>query len=323
MKLIVRAIATALLVASIVPATAGAKYPDAPITLVVGFPPGGSNDIIARIIAPVLSKNLSVGVVVDNKPGADAAIGTNYTVRAKPDGYTITLGSASPMAINPTTIKNLPYNPETDLAAITTVANSPGMIAVNPAVPAQTLQDLIALSKTRSVTMASSGAGGLAHLTIEMLKQKTGGGFMHVPYKGATPAINDVVGGHVDGIIMDYPALTSFVSSNQLRALALLSDKMPSQPVPGKPPLGDSVVPQLVSINWFIVMAPAKTPQAVLATLHDALVKTMNDPAVQQQLARLGYLPMTNPTPQAAQAFLKTETDRWRSVAQAAHLQAE
>jgi tripartite-type tricarboxylate transporter receptor subunit TctC len=318
-----RTVLAGFLTLCIFPGIAQAKYPSSPINLVVGFPPGGSNDIVARILAPKLSEILGVGVVVDNRPGANATIGTDYTVRAKPNGYTITLGSASPIAVSPTTIANLPYNPETDLTAITTVAMSPALIAVNPKVPAKTLKELVALAKTKDITMASSGVGGLAHLSIEALRLNSGGHFVHVPYKGAGPAINDVIGDQVDGIIMDLPALAPFVANGQLRALALASDHQPANAKPGAPILAKTVVPDLVSLNWFIVMAPAKTPPAIVQTLHDALVSTVNDPKVKAQLLRLGYEPMTQVSPAASQAFVKSETLRWRRVATAAGIQAK
>jgi tripartite-type tricarboxylate transporter receptor subunit TctC len=316
------AVIACLLVSSALPGIAEAKYPSSPINLIVGFPPGGSNDIVARILAPKLSEVLGVGVVVDNRSGANATIGTDYTVRAKPNGYTITLGSASPIAVSPTTFANLPYDPMTDLTAVTTVAMSPALIAVNPNVPAKTLQELVALAKTRDVTMASSGVGGLAHLSIELLKLQSGGRFIHVPYKGAGPAINDVMGDHVDGIIMDLPALAPLVAHGQLRALALAADPATKRK-PGDAPLASSIVPGLVSVNWFIVMAPAKTPAAIVQTLHDALIATVNDPKVQAQLLKLGYEPMTQSSPAVSQAFVKSETLRWRKVATAAGIKAK
>ncbi|RYZ00452.1 MAG: tripartite tricarboxylate transporter substrate binding protein, partial [Comamonadaceae bacterium] len=144
------------------------KFPSQPVHLVVGFPPGGSNDMVARIIAPKLAEILGVNVVVENRAGANATIGTDYTARAKPDGYTLTLGSASPLAISPFTYASLPYDPLKDLAGITTVASTPELIAIHPGVPARTLPELVALARTRDVTIASSGNGGLPHLGIEL-----------------------------------------------------------------------------------------------------------------------------------------------------------
>lgn len=302
-------------------ASALAKYPSQPVTLVVGFPPGGSNDIVARIIAPKFSDILGVPVVVENKAGANATIGTEYTVRAKPDGYTITLGSASPLAISPHTYKDLPYNPLTDLRAITTVAQTPELLAINPNVKAQSLTDLVKLSKTRDVTVASAGAGGLPHLAIELLKLESGGRIVHVPYKGAAPATTDAVGGHVDGIIVDVPALYAQVTAGKLRPLAVTHDKR-SSVLPDVPTSVEQGLPNLLAFNWFAVMAPAKTPDDVVNTLYQALVKAANDPEVVKQLGKLGIEPYTQDSPAAAADFMKSETERWGKVAKAADVKA-
>lgn len=302
-------------------AAAQAKYPSQPVTLVVGFPPGGSNDMVARIIAPKFSEALGVPVVVENKAGANATIGTEYTVRAKPDGYTITLGSASPLAISPHTYKDLPYNPLKDLRAITTVAQTPELLAINPNVKAKTLTDLVKLSKTRDVTLASSGAGGLPHLAIELFKLESGGRIVHVPYKGAAPATTDAVGGHVDGIIVDVPALYSQVLAGKLRPIAVTHDKR-SSVLPDVPTSVEEGLPNVLAYNWFAIMAPAKTPDDVVNTLYEALVKAAHNPEVVAQLGKLGIEPFTQASPAAAGEFLASETERWGKIAKAANVQA-
>ncbi|SHH38358.1 Bug family tripartite tricarboxylate transporter substrate binding protein [Pollutimonas bauzanensis] len=296
------------------------KYPSQPVTLVVGFPPGGSNDIVARLIAPKFSQALGVPVIVENKAGANATIGTEYTVRAKPDGYTITLGSASPLAISPHTYKKLPYDPLTDLRAITTVAQTPELIALNPSVPAQTLAELVKLSKSRDITLASAGAGGLPHLAIELLKLESGGRIVHVPYKGASPATADAVGGHVDGIIVDVPALYAQVAAGKLRPIAVTHDKR-SSVLPDVPTSVEAGLPKVLAFNWFAVMAPAKTPDNIVDTLYAALVKAANDPGVVEQLAKLGIEPFTQASPAVSAEFMKSETARWGKVAKAANVQ--
>ena len=317
-----KAVALLGLALAAITATAQDKYPSQPVTIVVGVPPGGSNDMVARIYAPKLEKALGVPVIVENKAGANATIGTQHTVRAKPDGYTITLGSASPLAISPHTYKDLPYDPLTDLKAITTVAQTPELIAINPSVPAKTLQELVALSKTKDVTIASSGAGGLPHLAIELLKAESGGRIVHVPYKGAAPAITDAAGGHVDGIIMDLPPLQSMVTAGKLRALSVTNDKRASV-MPDVPTSAEGGLPGVLAFNWFGVMAPANTPDAIVDTLHAALVESANDPDLKQQLAKLGIEPFTQASPQAAAEFLKEETVRWGKVAEAAGVKAK
>jgi tripartite-type tricarboxylate transporter receptor subunit TctC len=305
-----------------VPAMAQENFPSRPIHMVVGFPPGGSNDIVARIIAPKLGEVLGTSVVVDNRPGANAIIGTDYTVRAAPDGYTITLGSASPLAISPHTYSNMPFDPLKDLVGITTVAATPELIAINPKVPAKTLQELVALSRTRDITLSSSGNGGLPHLAIELLKIASKGRIVHVPYKGAGPAITDAVGGHVDGIIVDLPALYSMVTEGKLRAIAVTNTHR-ADVMKNVPTSVEAGLPSVLAFNWFAVMAPAKTPKPIVDKLFAALVQTVQSPDVKANLAKLGIEPFTQPSPEAFASFMKSETVRWGEVARASGAKAD
>jgi len=285
-------------------------FPERPITIVVGFTPGGSNDVIARTLAPKLSEILGVPVVVENKPGASGTIGTAFTVNSKPDGHTITLGSTSVLSIAPHTITNLPYRPS-DLTAVSTVAASASVVAVNPKLPAKTMPELIALAKTRPVTLASAGAGGISHLNIEFLKLETGGNFVHVAYKGAAPGITDVVGGHVDGIVMDYSALAGMINEGRLRAVAG-SKKMESI----------EMSPMVIS-PWYGVMAPAQTPRSTINKLHAAFVKALSDPDVRAKLEKLGIEPFTFPTPEEADAYIRDDSARWGKVVKTSGLKFE
>ncbi|ANN78338.1 Bug family tripartite tricarboxylate transporter substrate binding protein [Bordetella flabilis] len=306
----------AVLAVSTQPARAQDSYPSRPIHMVVGFPPGGSNDIVARLLAPKLGEILGTSVVVDNRPGANAIIGTDYTVRAAPDGYTITLGSASPLAISPHTYSNMPFDPLKDLVGITTVAATPELIALNPKVPARTLQELVALSRTREVTFSSSGNGGLPHLAIELLKIASKGRIVHVPYKGAGPAITDAVGGHVDGIIVDLPALYAMVTEGKLRAIAVTNTHR-ADVMKDVPTSAEGGLPTVLAFNWFAVMAPARTPKPIVDKLYQALVQTVQSPDVKASLAKLGIEPFVQPSPEAFAAFMKSETVRWGEVARA------
>ncbi|OZI18368.1 hypothetical protein CAL26_11605 [Bordetella genomosp. 9] len=314
--------ATAALALAAVPALAQDKYPSRPIHLVVGFPPGGSNDIVARILAPKLSEFIGASVVVENRPGANAIIGTDYVARAAPDGYTITLGSASPLAISPHTYSNMPFDPLKDLVGITTVAQTPELIAVNPKVPAKTLQELVALSKTRDVTFSSSGNGGLPHLAIELLKIASKGRIVHVPYKGAGPAITDAVGGHVDGIIVDLPALYTMVNEGKLRAIAVTNTHR-ADVMKDVPTSAEGGLPSVLAFNWFAVMAPAKTPKPIVDKLYHALVQTVQSPDVKASLEKLGIEPYTQSSPEAFAKFMQTELVRWGDVARASGARAD
>ncbi|VTU22212.1 Bug family tripartite tricarboxylate transporter substrate binding protein [Variovorax sp. RA8] len=289
-------------------------YPSRPINLIVGFPPGGSNDIVARILAPRLGDALGVPVVVVNKPGSNALIGTEFVARAAPDGYTITLASASPLVISPSTYAKMPFDALNDLVGITTVANTPELVAVHPSVQARTLQELIALSKTREVTLSSSGNGGLPHLAIELLRTATKGKILHVPYKGAGPAVTDTVGGHVDGVIMDLPALQTMVLDGRLRPIAI-TNKARAPSLPDTPTSVEQGVPSLLAFNWFAVMAPAKTPKPIVDKLYAALVKVAHSPEVKEAMVKVGVEPLTHPSPEAFAVFMREETARWGKVA--------
>lgn len=313
-----RPLLAAMLGAAAIAAASGAAraqdYPTHPINLIVGFPPGGSNDIVARILAPRLGEALGVPVVVVNKPGSNALIGTEFVVRAPPDGYTLTLASASPLVISPHTYAKMPFDPLTDLVGITTVANTPELVAVHPSVPVKTLQELIALSKTRQVTVSSSGNGGLPHLAIELLRTASKGQILHVPYKGAGPAVTDTVGGHVDAVIMDLPALHQIVLDGRLRAIAI-TNKTRAPALPNTPTSVEEGVPSLLAFNWFAVMAPAKTPKPIIDKLHAALVKVARSPEVKDAMFKIGVEPLTHPSPEAFAAFMRDETVRWGKVA--------
>lgn len=299
-----------------------APFPSQPIRIVVGFPPGGSNDVVARIIAPAFSEAMGVPVVVDNRPGANATIGTEYVARAAPDGYTITLGSASPLAISPFTYPNIPYDTLKDFVGITTVAMTPELVAINPKVEAKTLQELVALGKNRQLTVASSGNGGLPHLAIELFKTTSGADVLHVPYKGAGPAIVDTVGGHVDAIIVDIAGLLPLVKEGKLRALAVTADTR-SPILPDVPTTGEAGLPKLIAVNWFGIMAPAKTPGDVVQKLYDGLAKAVNAPKTKEQLLAAGIEPFLMPSPAAYQTFLSAELTRWGALAKQSNARAD
>jgi len=280
------------------------------LTIVVGFTPGGSNDVIARTLAPKLSEVLGVPVIVENKPGASGSIGTAYVVNSKPDGCTITLGSTSVLSIGPHTNPHLPYR-LTDLAAVTTVAASASVVAINPNVPAKTLPELIALAKTRQVSLASAGAGGISHLNIELLKSETGANFLHVPYRGAAPGVTDAVGGQIDGIIMDYSALQSMINEGRLRAVA------------GSKKIGPIDASEMVISAWYGVMAPAQTPRNTINALHAAFTKVLADPTVRVNLDKLGIEPFLQSTPEDADAYIRADSARWGALVKASGIKFE
>src|SRR5262245_2540628 len=270
-------------------------FPSKPIRLIIGFPPGGSNDIVARQLAPKLSEALAAQVVVENRPGANATIATELVARSAPDGYTLTLASASPLAISPHTYSKIGYDTLRDFAGITTVAMTPELVAVHPALPVRSLKELIALAKTQpgKLNFASAGNGGLPHLAIELFKTLAKVNVQHVPYKGASPAAVDVVGGHIEGMIMDFPAIYTFVKQGKMRGIALAAEKRTAL-MPEIPTAGEQGLPGLVAVNWFAVMAPAKIPPAVQDKLHATLVRIATTPDMKERFNAIGIEAMTS-----------------------------
>lgn len=299
-------------------------YPTKPIRMIVGFPPGGSNDIIARHLAPKLGEALGTQVVVENRPGANATIGTEFVARSAPDGYTLTLASASPLAISPHTYAKIGYDTTRDFAGITTVAMTPEIVVVHPSVPARTLPELIALARAQpgKLNFASAGNGGLPHLAIELFKTLAKINLQHVPYKGAGPAAIDLVGGHIEGMIMDFPAIYPHVQQGRMRGIALAAEKR-SPLLPAVPTAGEQGLPGLIAVNWFAVMAPAKTPRAVQEKLHAALIKVANAPDMKERFNAIGVDAMTSASPDAFAKFLQLELVRWGKVAKASGARAD
>jgi tripartite-type tricarboxylate transporter receptor subunit TctC len=291
-------------------------YPAKPVRLIVGFPPGGSNDIVARLIAPKLTQVLGASVVIENRPGANATIGTDMVAKSPPDGYTLTLGSASPLAISPFTYPNIPYDTLRDFAAITTVASTAEIIGIHPSLPARNLKELIALARSRpgQLNFASAGNGGLPHLAIELFKKLGKANVVHVPYKGAAPGLTDLLGGHVHGMIIDLPVLLPHVKSGKLRALALTAEKR-SDLLPDLPTSVEQGLPGLIAINWFAIMAPAKTPKAIVDKLFGAIVQAATAPEMKEQFRAQGVEAYVQASPEAFTAFLRKDLERWAVVA--------
>lgn len=289
------------------------EYPNRPIRLVVGYPPGGSNDIVARIVAPKLAAALGTQVIVDNRAGASGTIGADHVAKSPPDGYTLLVSSASPIVIAPHTLPKAPFDVTRDFQAINTVGSMPEAIAVGPAVPVRSLRELIELSKTRDVTLSSSGNGGLPHLTIELLKEASKGRIVHVPYKGAGPAVTDTLAGHVNGVVMDLPALYAFIQDGRLRALAVTSEKRVDF-LRDVPTAQEEGLPSFQAVNWIGVLAPAGTPKAVVDKVNAALVKIVADAEVREQLTKAAVVPTIGANPEAFQQFLRAENTRWAKV---------
>ncbi len=309
--------AAALVTASGV--ASGQDYPTKPIRLIVGFPPGGSNDIMARIVAQPLSQVLGVPVIVENKPGANATIGADFVAKAAPDGYTMLLASASPMVITPHVFDKIPYNTVKDFTAVGNIGVTPEVIAINPKLSPKDLRELVAYAKANDVRLASAGNGGIAHFAIEMFKRQSGGRIVHVPYKGGAPGATDAVAGHIEGIIVDLPAVIGLIRDGQLRAVGVMADQR-SDFLPEVQSAAEQGMPALLASNWAGLFVPAGTPKPVVDRLHDALNKVVAMPDVKEQLRKNGVSPQASTSSAEFQRFIAGEFTKWGQVATEAGL---
>ncbi|UUC93635.1 MULTISPECIES: tripartite tricarboxylate transporter substrate binding protein [Comamonas] len=291
-------------------------YPVKPVRIIVPYPAGGTTDIIARLAAAQLSERLRQPFVVENRAGASGAIGSVAVAQAAADGYTLVMGTASSHGINSALQKNLPYDAVKDFAPVTVVASTPNIIVVHPSVPARTLGELLALAKTRpgQINFGSTSPGGSPHMSAELLKMMAGVDMTHVPYKGASPMLTDLVGGQIQAGFDNLPSTIAFVRSGKLRALAVTT----AQRWPGAadiPTVAESVPGYEVS-GWFGLLAPAGTPKAVLDTLQTAVAQAVRDPEVTRQLRSLGAEPVAS-RPEAFAQQIRADVDKWRGVVKA------
>lgn len=304
--------------------TCAQSYPNRPIRMVVGFPPGGGADFAARVAAQTLSESLNQQVIVDNRPGANAIIACDFVAKAAPDGYTLLLGVTASHAINPNVYKKLPYDAIKDFAPITNLGFSPLILVVNPSLPVKSVKELIALAKAKpgQLNFASAGSGNVTHLAAELFKSMAGVQMTHVPYKGSAPAITDVIAGQVslyfDNIAS---ALIPHVKAGKLRALAVTSTKR-SHVVPDIPTVAESGVPGFEMTTWSGVFAPAATPPEIVRKLNTELVKGLNGPELKGRFAKQGMEVIGN-TPEQFAAALKSEIAKWNKIAEAANIRID
>ncbi len=319
-----RAAGCALILAVAAGVAQAQEYPSKPVRLVVGFPPGGANDIIARQLAPKLGEFLKTQVVVENRPGANAIIGTEYVAKSPPDGYTLALAGLSPLVLSTFTYAKIPYDTLTDFTPINTVAMSPEVFAVHPSLPARSLKELVALAKSRpgQLDFATSGSGGMTRMVIELFKITARVNVQYVAYKGAAPGLTDVLGGHVHGMAVDFPVLYPHIKQGKLRGLAVTS-KSRNPLLPDMPTSAEQGLPELFAVNWYAVMAPAKTPRSIVAKLHGAMAKAAAAPDLNERFIAMGVESMPSASPEAVAGFLKAELARWGKVAKTAGIKAE
>ncbi|OGA39095.1 MAG: hypothetical protein A3G24_14105 [Betaproteobacteria bacterium RIFCSPLOWO2_12_FULL_62_13] len=288
-------------------------WPAKPIRMIVPFPPGGSVDTVARLIAPRMSESLGQSVVIDNRPGASSNIGMELAARSRGDGYTL-LANTVPVVANPSLFPKLPFQPEKDFAPISLVVTGPVIILVHPSVPARNVKELIALAKAKpgALNYASAGAGTLPHLAAELLKYYTQTNITQVAYKGGGPALTAAISGEVEITVQTLVAGGGQISAGRLRALAVTSRKRLPQ-LPEVPTVAESGVPQYEFNTWVGVMAPASTPGAIIKLLNEHVVKAARAPEVNERVVREGAEIVAS-TPEAFRATIAVETALWAKV---------
>jgi len=314
-------LAAFLACAAIAPAAAQA-YPDKPITVIVAFAPGGNVDATARAIGPALSRELGQPVVIDNRGGAGGTIGSALVARARPDGYTLMVGSTATNATAPAFLK-APYDPVDSFTPIGGISITPSVVVVPPSTPAQTYAELVQLSKSRpsGLNMGSPGTGSLNHLTTELLKEKTGLNATHIPYKGAGPALSDLMGGQIDAMVDQISSSAPFIASGRLRAVAQTGTHR-SRLLPDVPTLREQGVAGVDVAVYTGLFAPAGLPDAVRDTLVRALHAALRDPEVQTRLQAQGSEAL-DMTQEAFAGFVAEEAARWRKVIETAGISPE
>src|SRR6266850_455247 len=301
--------------ALLVPVLASAQtYPSKPVRMVIGFPAGGPADIFGRSLAQGMSADFGQPVIVENISGVGGVLGVERGVKAAPDGYTIVLNSASPLVIAPYSFAKLPYDIKKDIALITVVVRVPEVLAIHPSMPVASFAELLAYAKANpgKVNFGSAGAGSITHLAGELLKAEAKIDIVHVPYKGAAPAVTDLVGGQVQMGIFDVPVLLQHIRSGKLKALAITSEKR-AQTLPDVPTTVELKYPNVTSDNWYGLIMPAATPAAIQKRVHAAATAALKSAAVNEQFAKVGGVASPG-TPQDYAKFLESEQAKWGKV---------
>jgi tripartite-type tricarboxylate transporter receptor subunit TctC len=294
-------------------------FPNKPVKLIVPFPAGGPGDLMARSISSKMAEALGQPVIVDNKVGASAIIGSEFVAKSDPDGYTLLVASLPVLSINQLQFKNLPYNPEKDFAPVALLANQPYLIALHPSVPANTLSEFIALAKREPGKYSFGSSSSSIYLATELLSARAGIKMNHVPYKGSAPALNDLLGGHIQLLLETFSTLSPHVRSGKVKAVAITAPTR-SDLAPNVPSYQDAGLKDMNITSWQAVMAPAGTPKAALDVLNAAINKALQSPEVADRIKQAGAVPVGG-TSQSAEAFIRKETELWRSIAQQVNMQ--
>jgi len=302
---------------------AAAAYPDRPVKVIVPFPPGGATDIVGREISDRLARALGQPFVVENRSGASGNIGMEAAARAPADGYTLVVGAPQTLTINPQLFKSNPFNPQKELDPIVVVATVPNVLIINPKLPVSSVKELIAYAKERpgKVNYGSSSIGGTPHLSSELFKSMTKTDIMHIPYRGSSPALTDLMGGQIDMMFDNLPASLPQIKSGRVKALAVTT-RQRSDAAPELPTMEEAGVPGFESQGWFSLLAPAGTPRPILEKINAEVNKILATDSFKERLANVGAQPKGGSIADFRE-LLDTETRRWSKVIEFADIKVE
>ena len=309
-----------MVLAGVTLAVSAQEYPTKAIRIIVPFGPGGTTDILARVIGDRLGERWAQQVLIDNRPGAGGNIAAELTARAAPDGYTLFLGSMGTQSVNVSIYPKLAFDPVKDFAPISLVANSANLLLIHPSIPASTVKELIQLAKAKPdrFSYSTSGSGSFNHLSAELFNLMAGTRMVHIPYKSGSQALTAVVSGEADVLFQTIPAALPFLESRRLKALAVCTTER--HPLfPRLPTANESGLPGFEISTWYGILAPAATPKNIVATLNDALVQIIKSPASHKRLLDLGVDPVFN-TPEQFSALVRADLVKWAKVAKTASI---
>jgi tripartite-type tricarboxylate transporter receptor subunit TctC len=303
--------------------SAAQELPSRPIRMVVAFPPGGPADFVARVLADKLKGLLGQAVVVENRAGANGAIGAEYVARAEPDGSTLFFTTAGAVVVTPHLMAKVAYDPIRDFAPITLVVRNTTILVVKPDLPVASAKALAALAARDpgTIAIASTGSGSMPHLALELYQASAGVKFLHVPYRGAAAALTDLLGGQVQGFFADTPVLLSQIQAGKIRPLGAASERR-NAALPEVPTLAEQGFPDTSADNWYGLLAPARTPTAVVAKLHDAVAAALAAPDTREKLIASGAIPASTSVAEFAK-LLRDELERWGRVVREKNIKGE
>jgi tripartite-type tricarboxylate transporter receptor subunit TctC len=305
------------------PAPAQAAYPSRNIKMIVPYPPGGTTDLLGRLIADQIKTGLNAVVIVENKPGAGTTLGAGEVARSEPDGYTLMMATSTTLAINKTLYKKLPYDPVKDFAAVALVAGVPFALIINPALPARNLAEFIAYAKANpGLAYGSAGNGSPQHLGAEMLKSAANINIRHVPYRGSVPAMLDVIAGHIPFMVVDLQPALQQIKEGKVRVLGVTTPKRVAA-APDIPTIAEGGLPGYELVAWQGVVAPAGTPRPVVDALAAQIAKLLSDPATRERFTAIAIEPLPGSTPDSFAAYIRTEVDRWADIVKKSGAEAE